>query len=348
MSYTFGVINNPIRANGFTHSGVFHADDVFSTAFLSQYYNTALNLPFYVMRVPSWPFKDMKYTTSAIIYDIGMDQFDHHGERVARDNGVPYAAFGKLWKEYGLQYICKKYPELNYTDAMWVANKFDSIFIQGIDAVDNGEMPQADYPVQAMTISTLIADMNPAWNDHGPFAEDTKFHDAVTFASGVMKVVLERLISTASARHIVRKAIDNSINKGTVIVLDEFCPWQEELLNGTHPHAKYVLYLLYPSKRNSGYWKWQVVPTAVGSFEQRCHVPTEWCGKAGDELYLASGFDDAVFVHKSGFLGECKTFEEAKLMVGSAIVEAIKRGELIDLDSSDPNARIVRASDIAE
>ena len=77
-------------------------------------------------------------------------------------------------------------------------------------------------------------------------------------------------------------------------------------------------------------------------------MPTEWCGKAGDELYLASGFDDAVFVHKSGFLGECKTFEEAKLMVGSAIVEAIKRGELIDLDSSDPNARIVRASDIAE
>ena len=78
-----------IPANGFTHAGKFHADDVFATALLQ------------ILR------PDIKITRGftvpddfdGIVYDIGFGMFDHHQEpREYRANGVPYAAFGLLWR----------------------------------------------------------------------------------------------------------------------------------------------------------------------------------------------------------------------------------------------------------
>ena len=37
-----------------------------------------------------------------IVYDVGGGMFDHHSEpRECRPNGVPYAAFGLLWRVVG-------------------------------------------------------------------------------------------------------------------------------------------------------------------------------------------------------------------------------------------------------
>ena len=78
-----------IPANGFTHAGKFHADDVFATALLQ------------ILR------PDIKITRGfvvpddfdGIVYDIGFGMFDHHQEpRETRPNGIPYAAFGLLWR----------------------------------------------------------------------------------------------------------------------------------------------------------------------------------------------------------------------------------------------------------
>jgi len=332
--------NDIAKADGITHSGVFHADDVFSSAFLKKYYELQYHKSFQVARVPKWPMENITPCDEVIVFDIGMGKFDHHGKQLYRFNEVPYAAFGKLWLSYGREYVKLAYPELSFSDATWVTTKFDQIFIQGLDAVDCGVMPRVEYPAQPMSISTLIADMNPGWDETD---DPSWFCNACNMAESILAIVLNRVVSMATARHIVRKAIDTAINKGTVIILDRFCPWQEELINGTHPNAENVLYILYPSNRNPGYWKWQVVPTAVGSFEQRCHVPKAWCGKTGHDLFMASGFSCATFVHASGFLGECMSLEEAKLMVGSAIVQAIARGELIDIGES-----IVRNKDYHE
>ena len=81
-----------IPANGFTHAGKFHADDVFATALLQ------------IVR------PDIKITRGfvvpddfdGIVYDIGFGMFDHHQEpRETRPNGVPYAALGLLWRGLG-------------------------------------------------------------------------------------------------------------------------------------------------------------------------------------------------------------------------------------------------------
>ena len=78
-----------IPAKGFTHGGKFHADDVFSTALLQ-----ILRPDIQITRGFTVP-DDF----DGIVYDVGGGMFDHHSEpRETRPNGVPYAAFGLLWR----------------------------------------------------------------------------------------------------------------------------------------------------------------------------------------------------------------------------------------------------------
>ena len=235
--------HNPNEATGFTHAGVFHADDVFSTAFLKRYFSLVRGRSFQVMRVPNWPPKDTLYNEGTIVYDIGMGKYDHHGETDFRDNGVPYAAFGKLWREFGYNYVSKLFRDMPAIDITWVSQKFDSVFIQGLDAVDNGTMPRADYPAQAMSISTLIANMNPSWEDDSAIGEEMCFCTAVSLAEEIMGITLERMAATAKARHIVVEALSATFNKGSIAVFERFCPWQEEILNGNHSSAEILLYI---------------------------------------------------------------------------------------------------------
>ena len=79
---------NKIRtqnAIAFTHSGKFHADDVFSSALLL-YLNPELTI-LRGNRVPD--------DFEGIVFDIGRGKYDHHQkDSRIRENGVPYAAFG--------------------------------------------------------------------------------------------------------------------------------------------------------------------------------------------------------------------------------------------------------------
>lgn len=72
-------------ASAFTHSGKFHADDVFSSALLLY-----LNPEITILRGNKVP-EDF----DGIIFDIGRGRYDHHQkDSRIRENGIPYAAFG--------------------------------------------------------------------------------------------------------------------------------------------------------------------------------------------------------------------------------------------------------------
>ena len=74
-------------ASAFTHSGKFHADDVFSAALLLY-----LNPEIMITRGNRVP-EDF----DGIVFDIGRGQYDHHQkDSRIRENGIPYAAFGLL------------------------------------------------------------------------------------------------------------------------------------------------------------------------------------------------------------------------------------------------------------
>ena len=125
-----------IPAKGFTHGGKFHADDVFSTALLQ-----ILRPDIQVTRgfvVPD--------DFDGIVYDVGGGMFDHHSEpRECRPNGVPYAAFGLLWRLLGAQLVGEHQARL-----------LDENFIQPLDLNDNtGEQN---------SLADAIGSFNPLWD----------------------------------------------------------------------------------------------------------------------------------------------------------------------------------------
>ncbi len=124
------------NAKAFTHSGKFHADDVFSSALLL-YFNPEIT----ITRGNKVP-EDFE----GIIFDIGRGKYDHHQrDSRIRENGIPYAAFGLLWEELGTEILGEE-----------LAAKFDESFIQPLDINDNtGEKNE---------LATLIGNFNPSWD----------------------------------------------------------------------------------------------------------------------------------------------------------------------------------------
>ena len=126
-------------AQAFTHSGKFHADDVFSSALL-----LSVNPEITIHRGSQVP-EDFK----GIVFDIGRGKYDHHQrDSRIRENGVPYAAFGLLWEELGAEILGEE-----------LAEKFDEAFVQPLDNNDNtGEKNE---------LATLIGNFNPPWDAQG-------------------------------------------------------------------------------------------------------------------------------------------------------------------------------------
>ena len=145
-----------VPQKGFTHGGKFHADDVFSTALLRM-----VNPQIEVTRGFEVP---KEY--DGIVYDIGLGKFDHHQkDKEIRPNGIPYAAFGLLWREYGSLFL----EEEGKLD-------FDKNFVQKIDEADNTGSEN--------TLSEAISSFNPNWDSEETF--DDNFWKAVDVAQKIL------------------------------------------------------------------------------------------------------------------------------------------------------------------
>ena len=148
------ITKNIKEATAITHGGTFHADEIMATVILEKVFGDIIVCR--TFRVP----EDLK--EDVIVYDIGFGTFDHHqkGGNGARENGVPYAACGLIWKEFGHKIVADTCnPEL-----VW--NLIDRGLIQGIDAGDNGALPKLDYPAQAMSFSAVISGFNHNWDSN--------------------------------------------------------------------------------------------------------------------------------------------------------------------------------------
>jgi len=187
------------------------------------------------------------------------------------------------------------------------------MLIKGIDAIDNGEMPKADYPVQAMNFSEVIALFNPTWDSEKE--PDEAFLEAVNFAETIFNKVFESAISTVKAQEIVEEAIQKS--EGSIMILDCFVPWQEVLFASENAKAEDILYVVFPSNR--GGYNWQCVHDALGSFGQRKPVPEGWKGLRGQELQETTWIRTAIFCHPAGFMGAAETLEDCIKMVKLAV-----------------------------
>lgn len=199
---------------GVTHTGVFHADDVFSAALL-KILNPEIKIT-RAFKAPESPGSD------TIVFDIGFGRYDHHQkDGKIRENGIKYAAFGLLWRDFGHLIVSDENVK-----------KFDESFVQAIDDADNGG--------QINPMTTAISAFAPNWDDTNQDM-DAAFFKAVDFAKDVLQRDFARLNSAERAKKEVSTALENS--DGNIVILDRFIPWQDVLIPST---AKFVV---FPSLR---------------------------------------------------------------------------------------------------
>jgi len=276
-----------------THPGNFHADDVFAVAVLELVHGE-LEL----VRTRD----DETVAAADARVDIGgrsdaaAGDFDHHqrGGAGERANGIRYASFGLVWREFGSQLAGGE-------DA---ATAIDERLVQGVDANDTGQTISTALVegIRPMTVSGVIGAMNASWDEElTAEEEDARFAEAVALARGI----LEREIAGAKAYRrgldIVRSAIERA-GDPRVIELERKAPWHETVVT-TAPDA---LYVVYPK---SDGWGMQAVPKALGSFENRKDLPEAWGGHSDDELAAITGVPDAMFAHGKGFYASARSRE---------------------------------------
>lgn len=255
----------------FTHSGLFHSDDVFAAALLGLL----------------WPGIIIERGTKVpegycgLVFDIGFGQYDHHQKDArVRDNGVPYAAFGLLWEAFGGELLCP-------ADAA----AFDEDFVQPLDL--------SDCTGAADSLAQCIADFNPAWDDSTPSNE--AFARAVSFATGILNRHFGQIKSARAAYDAVRALIPTA--EDCILTLDTAKPWKEAL-KGTD-----ILYVIFPSAR--GGFMVQAVPTDEDALVPKQPFPEAWRGLTGATLETASGISGLTFCHRGGYLCAADTHEAA-------------------------------------
>lgn len=259
-----------IKKDAITHGGKFHADDVFSSALLR-----IMNPNIKIKRVFEIPEE-----FDGIVFDIGCGQFDHHQEASeVRDNGVPYAAFGLLWRELGAGILKTGLPA---DQAAKEAERFDEKFIQPLDEDDNTGCGNQ--------LAGVISTFNPSWDSDK--SADECFSEAVDFATIILKKKIESILSIQRAKVLVESALAGA--KDNIVVLPRFAPWRMILVKSD---AEFVV---YPSQR--GGFSAQVIPADIDTKEAKCDFPEEWAGKPAEELQRISGIHTLTFCHKSRFL----------------------------------------------
>lgn len=265
-------------AKAFTHSGKFHADDVFSSALLL-YLNPQITIT-RGNRVPEG--------YDGIVFDIGRGRYDHHQrDSRVRENGVPYAAFGLLWEELGGEIL-----------GGTLAQRFDEEFVQPLDNNDNtGEKNE---------LASLIGNFNPVWDEteaaDGLTEEERArglsvgFLRAVQVAGMVLENKFARYRADARADEKIDQVLAMQETQGgdaRILVLPEFVPCQKRL------EETDTAFVIFPSNRGGYCIQPQKKPD---SMNYKCSFPKRWLGLENEELQEATGLASAGFCHKGGFL----------------------------------------------
>lgn len=269
---------------GFTHGGLFHADDVFATALLK-----ILSPEIKITRGFSVPTD-----YEGIVYDIGGGCFDHHQkDRRIRENRIPYAAFGLLWEKFGECLLCGEDAE-----------RFDKESVQQIDWSDNTGEPNM--------LAATIADRNLTWQDEPSLAEEA-FDKAVEYAKEILEYRFHQIRADRCAYEIICEKAKEC--EGGILYLEQAIPWKDAL------KGRDILYVIYPSLR--GGYNVQAVPFDEDPMKPKVPFPESWRGADTQELQRITGIHDLTFCHMAGFLSAARTregaYEAAKLSLGTRL-----------------------------
>ncbi len=286
-----------------THDGKFHADEVLAVAVLS--------LSLGEDNVEIVRSRDLEMIAKAdIVVDVGQvyspehNRFDHHQPEGGgvRDNGIPYASFGLVWKHFG-EKLC---------GSKSVADEIESVMILPIDANDNGMSI-----IERAKEGVSPYDFHDAIDIFNPHASESLTHDAQFLKVVEMgKRVIEREIIKARQRQeddqYVREIYEKTEDK-RIIVFDK--PTNTRFLNSVSEPIFYVV----PGTTDEK-WIAHAVRIDPEFFDYRGYFPKAWAGKTREGLVAASGVSDAVFCHTHLFIAVAGSKEGALKLAELALV----------------------------
>ena len=123
------------------------------------------------------------------------------------------SASGLLYRHYGTEIICELYPSLKSDPSKlsMVYKRFYSLFMEAIDAVDNGIEPADSLRYRDYTsISCRVARLNKPWNcESEEPTEDQRFEKASAMCGEAFVESLKHLVEVEmSARDRVEEAVN--------------------------------------------------------------------------------------------------------------------------------------------
>lgn len=290
-----------------THDGIFHADEVYAIAVLSLYFAQERQ-EIEIIRT-----RDLEKISAAnIVVDVGgtysraKKRFDHHqkAKPSPRSNGIPYAAFGLIWKSYG--------KKITTSREVW--ENVETKLVMGIDALDNGQKISTPLfnGVYEFASSQLFSAIGMAYPDD---KIDEAFNKALEFA----KLVLLGEIKKSEAKIEGEKTITTEIIKQgepAVLVLEKYATWSVAVSK-----FKKIKLVIFPDKFSNN-WCIQAAADKVDDFNSdRIHFPKSWRGLLNEDLVLASGVIDSAFCHGGGHFAVVKSKQSAIEMANKVIAE---------------------------
>lgn len=289
-----------------THDGGFHADDVFAAATLSLYFEK-IDQPFIIRR--SREAYDI--AKADIVFDVGMQydpergRFDHHqkGGALVRGNGVPYAAFGLVWKEYGMGLV--------EDEDVW--QRVDDQLAAPIDGPDNGFTIDTNIVpgVRSFYLSDVLTLLFARSKD-----PDKEFAEAVQFAKRILESFIERAKIGSEIKKEILAQYEESEDK-QLAVLDMRVS-RQAVWTALEDKPE-VLYTVFQS-RTSDDWSLVAMRADMSQFDNRKDMPASWAGLQGEEFQNVTGVPDAIFCHKSLFLASAKS-KDGAIALGKLALE---------------------------
>ena len=312
-----------------THSGSFHADDVFGVGVLMGVY------PAHTL-VRTRNNERIAAADFAVdvggLWDIPTGRFDHHqrgftGARPAHLSeggetaGVGYASAGLVWAVHGTAYVKALADGLGWAlDAHALdetSRSLDASLVQYLDIVDTG---QGDVAPGIFGLSALVAQLNTNWmEEHGldvdakAALQETRFREAIAIVRKFLDRAIIKKISQLRSRDIVRQA--PRLLGGRVLHLQEGgMPWTRVVVD----EMPEVLFVIYPDSDGAQY-QVKTVPVEAGSFKARRDLPQSWSGLREQELAAVTGVADSVFCHLNLFIGGARSLDGALRMAELAL-----------------------------
>lgn len=277
-----------------THSGPFHADDLFAVSAL------LLALGGEEVKVIRTRDQNFFYTGDFVVdvgreYDPKRNRFDHHQLGVApRENGIPYSSIGLVWKEYG-EKIAK---------SARAAKIVEERLVMPIDAGDNGFdlFTALHKDVSPYTVSSLLGSFVPTSTEEKTF--DEAFFESLEIVKQVLAREIAHAVEQVEVEDKFEEAFKVAKDKRIVVLDTPSTSWKKKALE-----HKEVLFVVHPY--DEGSFSARTVRKEKDGFEARLSFPDMWAGKEGEELQMVTGVKDAKFCHLKKFVAFATSKEGA-------------------------------------